>query len=265
MGRIGERFAQLKEEKKCALMPYFMAHYPDAETFGDILLSAQNSGADFIEIGLPFSDPIADGPAIQEVGQEALRSHANAENVFRFLTRLNGRLSIPLVIMSYVNIPLRYGVEAFFDDASCAGIKGAIIPDLSLEESALFMEVAGRYGIDLIQFVTPTTSGERVADIAAAAKGFIYIISVTGVTGERPEAVFDLEGSIAAIRARTDLPVCVGFGIASEEQAANISKFADGIIIGSALVKIIRESRGPTAGVAAFLSGIRKRIDSREE
>ncbi|TET36850.1 MAG: tryptophan synthase subunit alpha [Planctomycetota bacterium] len=265
MNSISDTFDRLKKDGKCALMPYFMANYPDSETFSNLLIAAQKSGADLIEVGLPFSDPIADGPTIQEAGQVAIRNDATVQNVFDLLRDLPRSFSVPLMIMSYTNLFLQYGLDRFFETAARAGIRGAVIPDLSLEESGPYREAAGKHGIDLIQFVTPTTHKSRLAAVAETARGFIYLVSVTGVTGARPEKKdFGLQDQIENIRASTDMPVCIGFGIATPEQAAAMARLVDGVIIGSAIIDIIKQhpiSDAPAA-VENFLRQVRNKIDS---
>jgi tryptophan synthase alpha chain len=242
-----------------------MANYPDAKTFSNLLFAAQEAGADLIEVGLPFSDPIADGPTIQEAGQTAMRNDATVQNVFALLQELPDSFSVPLVIMSYANLFLQYGLDGFFETAARVGISGAVIPDLGLEESDPYREAAGKHGIDLIQFVTPTTHESRLAAIADKACGFIYLVSVTGVTGARPgKKDFDLQDQIENIRAATDKPICIGFGIATPVQAAAMSKLADGVIIGSAIIDLIKQHpiSDVPAAVENFLRQVRDKIDS---
>jgi tryptophan synthase alpha chain len=263
MNSLKKTFKTLKKQKRRALIPYFMAFYPDRMTFRKLLLSAQEAGADLIEVGIPFSDPIADGPTIQEAGQVALSNGATLEKVLSLLTGMRKEVSVPLVVMSYANLLLRHGLDRFFKQAFSAGIRGAVIPDLILEESAHFKEAANRHGIELILFVAPTTPGERLKDIAEAAQGFIYLVSVTGVTGARPGRTFSLRRYVSAVRKVTDTPVCVGFGIATPQQAASVAKVADGVIIGSALIEIMKQQDKDVANaVGRFLKSVRKAIDT---
>jgi tryptophan synthase alpha chain len=264
MNDIGGIFKRLRAKNKCALIPYLMAYYPSKRVFPDVLLAAQDAGADLIEVGIPFSDPIADGPAIQRAGQTALAEGATAGRVFETLSRMNGKLAVPLVIMTYSNLLIRRGVGAFFADARRAGALGAVIPDLGLEESPPFRDAARKHGVDLIQFVAPTTPKDRIGKIAREADGFVYLVSVTGVTGARPGENFDLRSCVEAIRAAGNLPVCVGFGIATPTQAANVAKIADGVIIGSAIVGVASNCSPGRASVRVgrFLNRIRKAMDS---
>jgi tryptophan synthase alpha chain len=260
---LAKIFEKLSGENRCALMPYFMSFYPNSDTFKSLLLASQDAGADVIEVGVPFSDPIADGPAIQEAGQVALAQRATPGKVLELLGELRGRLTVPLVIMTYANPILAYGTRRFFEDACKVGVRGAVIPDLSLEDSAVFGKAASNSGVDLIQFVAPTTPVERLGKIAKRARGFTYLVSVTGVTGARPGEDFRLGEYVRQVREAIALPVCVGFGIATPSQAAAVAGFADGVIMGSALVGIVREYGAADAAGAtgAFLKGIREAID----
>jgi tryptophan synthase alpha chain len=263
MSSITDTFMRLSGENRCALIPYFMSFYPDRDTFRSLLLASQNAGADVIEVGVPFSDPIADGPAIQEAGQVALAQGATVEKALELLGELRGRLSVPLVVMTYANLVLVYGSERFFGDARDAGVRGAVIPDLSLEDSAEFAKAASKSGVDLIQFVAPTTPAERLVKIARRARGFTYLVSVIGVTGTRPGEDFHLDEYVKRVRSAIALPVCVGFGIATASQAAAVAPTADGVIMGSALVELIRKhgTAGAVRAVGAFLKDARKAID----
>lgn len=245
-------------------MPYFMSFYPDGDAFKRLVLASQDAGADVIEVGVPFSDPIADGPAIQEAGNAALAQGATVGGVLKLLDELRDRLTVPLVIMTYANPILAYGTRRFFEDACKVGVRGAVIPDLSLEDSTVFGKAASNSGVDLIQFVAPTTPSERLGKIAKDSRGFTYLVSVTGVTGARPGEGFRLGEYVKQVRSAIPLPVCVGFGIATPSQAAAVARFADGVIMGSALVGIIKEYGVTDAAKAAgaFLERVREAIDS---
>ncbi len=266
MNSIEKAFRILKTQGRCALIPYLMAFYPDGPTFRNLLLAAQDAGADMIEVGIPFSDPIADGPTIQEAGQRALAGGASLGKALELLAGMRKQISVPLVIMSYANLLLQYGLDRFFSKAPRAGVGGVVIPDLILEESAPFREMADKHGIELIQFIAPTTAPGRLKDTANAARGFIYLISVTGVTGARPTEDFSLKRHIDSIKKVTDVPVCVGFGIATPAQAASVAQISDGVIIGSALIEIVKRSRVNAAkALARFLRSVRKAIDAQGE
>ena len=262
MSSLKEAFQSLKTRGKCGLVPYLMGFYPDSATFSELLLSTQDAGADIIEIGIPFSDPIADGPTIQDAGQTALAGGATTRKILNLLTELRGDISVPLVVMSYANLLLQFGLDGFFRKAHRAGVRGVVIPDLILEESASFRKAANRHHVDMIQLAAPTTPETRLKDIASAAQGFIYLISVTGVTGARPGKKFALGKYVNAVRKLSQIPVCVGFGIATPAQAAGVARIADGVIIGSALIEIIRRNKTRAAkAVGEFVATVRKAID----
>lgn len=263
MNQLDSTFNKLKSSGKCALMPYLMSHYPDKGTFRKLLLACRDAGADVIEVGVPFSDPIADGPTIQAAGQQALAKGASIESTLALLRDMRTQIGIPVVLMTYANLIFQQGIDRFFREASHAGIAGVVVPDIVLEESHLFSASARRYGISHIQFVSPTTPAKRLKDIAREAEGFIYLISVTGVTGARPGTSFSLKKYVDSIRRLTDTPVCVGFGIAAPAQAAAVSRFADGAIIGSAIIEIIKRHKTKTPkAVGSFLNNVRKAIDA---
>jgi tryptophan synthase alpha chain len=241
-----------------------MSFYPDEQTFRSLLLAAQEAGADIIEVGIPFSDPIADGLTIQEAGQTALSSGASPRRTLKLLRNMRKEISVPLVIMTYANLILQYEPDRFLKDASLAGAAGIVIPDLILEESVALKASANRHGIDLIQFIAPTTRTERLHHIAEAAQGFIYLVSVTGVTGARPGQNFDLKRYVRAIHKAANVPVCVGFGIATPAQAASVAEVADGVIIGSAIIQAIKKHKSnPVKAAGRFLRKVRKAMDAR--
>ena len=215
--------------KSKMLIPYLMAFYPDKTTFLQLLLSAQEAGADMIEIGIPFSDPVADGPVIREAGNIAMNNGAYATSVLEFLCSIRKYVNIPLILMTYANIVYSYGIQKFVKDSVKAKVKGLIIPDLGLEESKSFLSFCPP-DFDLIQFATPDTSINRLKEIAELARGFIYLVSVKGITGSRKEHDFQLQKQVNTIKTITNNPVCVGFGISTVKQAQSILKYADGVI-----------------------------------
>jgi tryptophan synthase alpha chain len=209
-------------------------------------LEMARAGADLIEIGIPFSDPIAEGPVIQEANIRALAAGATVEKLFNLIRDLREETAVPLVFLTYLNPVFRYGYDAFFKRCGEAGLDGIIIPDLPFEEQAEVREAAAQYGIDLISLIAPTSEA-RIKEIAAAATGFLYIVSSLGVTGTRSEISTDLAAIVSAVRAAGNLPAAIGFGIHTPEQAARMAQIADGVIVGSAIVKIIAE-HGAEAG-----------------
>lgn len=213
---------------------------PNLETTENILLEMERGGVDLIELGIPFSDPTAEGPVIQGANIRALKNNITTDNIFDMVRRVRPKLSVPLVFMTYANVVFSYGIERFVSTAKEIGMSGIILPDVPYEEKGEFSDICDKYGIDFISLIAPT-SDDRVSMIAGDAKGFIYLVSSLGVTGMRSSITTDIGAITAKIRESTDVPVAVGFGISNPEQAREISKSADGIIIGSAIVKIIAE------------------------
>ena len=254
MNRLESAFAN-----KPIFMPYFPLGYPNLGTSVDIIEALANSGADLIEVGLSFSDPLADGPVIQQATQVALEKGITVKKSLAAVKELRTRgVTIPLILMGYYNPMLAYGLEKFIRDAKEAGADGFIIPDLPMEEAEEFMSVAG--DMPLIQMLTPTSPDERMEAIARNAKGFIYLVSVTGVTGERREVSNDLGALIARVREHTSAPVCVGFGIGTPEQAKQVGQLADGVIVGSACVKTIGTSQAPVETAKQLAAGFRSAL-----
>jgi tryptophan synthase alpha chain len=246
MNRLESAFAN-----KPIFMPYFPLGYPDLATSVDVIEALAKNGADLIEVGLSFSDPLADGPVIQQATQIALEKGITVKKSLEAVKELRKRgVDIPLILMGYYNPMLAYGLEKFIRDAKEAGADGFIIPDLPMEEAEEFTSVAGE--LPLIQMLAPTSPDERMEAIARNAKGFIYLVSVTGVTGERREVSNDLGDLIARVRAHTSAPVCVGFGIGTPEQAQKVGQLADGVIVGSACVKAIGGSENPVEAAREF-------------
>jgi len=236
---------------KPIFMPYFPLGYPDLETSVDVIEALAKNGADLIEVGLSFSDPLADGPVIQQATQVALEKGITIKKSLEAVKELRARgVDIPLILMGYYNPMLAYGLDKFIRDAKEAGTDGFIIPDLPMEEAEEFTSVAG--DMPLIQMLAPTSPDERMETIARNAKGFIYLVSVTGVTGERREISNDLGALIAQVREHTSAPVCVGFGISTPEQAKQVGQLADGVIVGSACVKTIGKSMNPVETARQF-------------
>jgi tryptophan synthase alpha chain len=239
MNRINHAF-----ENKPIFMPYFPLGYPDLETSIDVIEALAKNGADLIEVGLSFSDPLADGPVIQQATQIALEKGITVKKSLEAVKELRKRgVTIPLILMGYFNPMLAYGLEKFIHDAREAGADGFIIPDLPLEEAEEFQSINGE--LPLIQMLAPTSPNERMESIARNAKGFIYLVSVTGVTGARASISDGLGDLVARVREHTSVPVCVGFGIGTPEQAKQVGALADGVIVGSACVKKIGSSLKP--------------------
>jgi tryptophan synthase alpha chain len=232
MSRIKNAFQNGK-----AFIGFVTGGDPSIEKTKEFVMEMIRAGADLIEIGIPFSDPIAEGPVIQEANNRALAAGATVEKLFALVADLRKETSIPLVFLTYINPVFRYGYDAFFKRCCEVGLDGIIIPDLPFEEQAPVREAAGRHSVDLISLIAPT-SEERIKEIAKNASGFIYLVSSMGVTGIRGEITTDLASITSAIKSVTSLPVAIGFGIHSPAQAAQMARIADGIIVGSAIVKI---------------------------
>ena len=241
--KIDEKFHDLNNENKLALMPFIMAGDPTIEITSEILLKLQEKGADLIELGIPYSDPLADGPIIQLSASRALKSGTTPIKVIKLLESLKSKIYIPIILFTYFNPLLSYGFEKFCEIASNAGVSGLIIPDLPLEEAHKFSEIVRTYSIDLILLVAPTTPFERMKIISKKTRGFTYLVSVTGVTGERNKMENRVENLIIKLKEISANPVAVGFGISSPEHVIRVRSWgADGVIIGSAFVKRISSS-----------------------
>ncbi len=223
-----------------AFIGFVTAGDPDLETSKKIMLEMARAGCDLIEIGIPFSDPIAEGPVIQEADLRSLAGGTTTDKVFALAAELSKEADIPLVFMTYLNVLFKYGYDKFLENTKNSGISGVIVPDLPFEEKEELRSVADKYGIDVISLIAPT-SESRIQMIAKEAKGFIYEVSSLGVTGVRSEIKTDLRAITESIKAVTDIPVAIGFGINTPEQAARVCEYADGVIVGSAIVKIVAQ------------------------
>jgi tryptophan synthase alpha chain len=252
---IAEAFARARANgRSAALMPYLMGGYPDLETSRAIGLAYAEGGADLVELGVPFSDPLADGPVVHAAGTAALRAGATLPGVLEVARGLAARM--PVVLMCYANTILAQGLERFGDALVGARVSGLIVPDLPLEEATEVREACRARGLALVPLVAPTTPAERLERIGAGASGFVYTVSVTGTTGERSEVAGGLATVIARAAAHTSVPVAVGFGISTPEQAAAAAQAgADGIIIGSRLVRAVGEASDPAAAVRELVAG----------
>jgi tryptophan synthase alpha chain len=243
LSKVDEKFFDLKNNKKLALMPFIMAGDPNIEITSEILLRLQENGADLIELGIPYSDPLADGPVIQASASRALKSGTNPRKVIKLLESLKGKLNIPIILFSYLNPLLCFGFEKFCEMVSNAGVSGLIVPDLPLEEAYKFSKIVSNHSMDLILLVAPTTPFERMRQISNHTKGFTYLVSVTGVTGERNKMENRVENLITKLKDVNSNPIAVGFGISTPEHVNKVREWgADGVIIGSAFVKRISSS-----------------------
>lgn len=263
--RVLAAFEAARSEGRAALMPYMMGCYPDHETSLDVAEAYADAGADLIELGIPFSDPLADGPTIHAAATAALDAGANVEAALELCETVAGRL--PVVLMVYANMVLAHGgAEAFAQRAASAGAAGAIVPDLPLDEAEEIRTAFAAAGLALVPLVAPTTTTDRLSRICEVARGFVYVISTVGTTGERDELPDGLADLVAATKAEAEVPVAVGFGIGTPEQAAAVGRIADGVIIGSRLVRAAGEAGSPQAAadaVAAFLRETRAALERR--
>lgn len=223
-----------------AFIPFITCGDPDLETTEKIVYAAAENGADIIELGIPFSDPTAEGPVIQGANIRALAGGVTTDKIFEMVSRLRKNTDIPLVFMTYANVVFSYGAEKFISRCGEMGIDGLILPDLPFEEKDEFLPICHEYGVDLISLIAPT-SANRVEMISKNAEGFIYIVSSLGVTGTRNEITTDLNSLVSVVRKNTDVPCAIGFGISTPEQAAKMAAVSDGAIVGSAIIKIIEK------------------------
>ncbi|BEV35683.1 tryptophan synthase subunit alpha [Synechococcus sp. M16CYN] len=261
---IALRFEQLKKSGHMALIPFLMAGDPDLSVTAEVLAGLEAAGADMVELGVPYSDPLADGPVIQAAAARALASKTTLTTVLEMVSSLRGRLSIPIILFTYSNPLLNMGMERFCDQAAKAGASGLVVPDLPLEEAKQLSLVAAQTRIDLILLVAPTTPLRRMSCIAQNSRGFTYLVSVTGVTGERSRVENRVKGLVQALKQTSSLPVAVGFGISGVEQMRQVRNWgADGAIIGSALVKRMAsvEPDAITAEAISFCAKLRQAAD----
>ncbi|MGM0616163.1 MAG: tryptophan synthase subunit alpha [Pseudomonadota bacterium] len=248
--RLEQCFAALKQQDRPALVSYLTAGDPDPETSHRLIHGLPAAGVDIIELGMPFSDPMADGPAIQKAALRALNNGQTQAKTLEMVRRFREEnTTTPIVLMGYYNPIFCYGVERFLADAAKAGIDGLIVVDLPPEHDEELCQPAARHGIDFIRLATPTTDAKRLPRVLGNASGFIYYVSVAGVTGGNAPTPERLENAVGALRARTDLPIAVGFGIRTAEQAAIIGRYSDGVVVGSALVDCIEHAASPDDAV----------------
>ncbi|ERM92871.1 tryptophan synthase subunit alpha [Caldanaerobacter subterraneus] len=238
MNRIDRRFDDLKKEGKKALITFITAGDPDIDTTYDIVLALEEAGADIIELGIPYSDPLADGPTIQASSQRALAKGIKIRDIMNLVMRIREKSDIPIVYLVYYNSVFKYGIEKFLEDSKKAGVDGLIIPDLPLEERKEVLDIADKYEIYLIPLVAPT-SKERIKAITENGKGFVYCVTLTGVTGAREEIATDLEEYMRLVSSYTSMPKALGFGISGPEMARKLKSLSDGIVVGSAIVERI--------------------------
>ncbi|MCF2146789.1 tryptophan synthase subunit alpha [Desmonostoc muscorum LEGE 12446] len=252
MTAISDCFETLRHNRECALIPFITAGDPDLETTAAALQILDRSGADIIELGVPYSDPLADGPVIQAAATRALQRGTKFESVLEMLQATTPKIRSPIVLFTYYNPILHRGIEKFLSSVAAAGVAGLVVPDLPLEEAAGLLQPAGEMGIDVTLLVAPTSSAERIQAIAQSSQGFIYLVSVTGVTGMRSQVQTRVSDLLKQIRSVTDKPIGVGFGISEPDQARQVREWgADGVAVGSAFVKRLAEGT-PEQGLNAI-------------
>jgi tryptophan synthase alpha chain len=244
MSRLDETFTRLRARGERALLPYFTAGDPSLADTRRLVIEAARRGADVVELGIPFSDPLADGPVIQRAGTRALAGGATVARVLETVAGLRAEVDVPIVLLTYYNPVLAFGLKAFVRTAVDAGVDGAIVADMPPEESDPLGTEATAAGLDLVYMVAPTSTVARVRLIARKSRGFIYVVSLTGVTGERQQLPADMATQIATIRRETAMPVCVGFGISTPAQVATVGRVADGAAVGSAIVRLVESRAG---------------------
>lgn len=257
MSRISEVFKALRGRGEKGLIPYIMAGDPSVEETGELVLTLEKAGADIIELGVPFTDPIADGPVIQKASERALTGKVSLRDILSLVRTLRGRTRIPLVLMTYYNPLYRFGEDRFVKEAVSAGVDGVIVPDLPPEEAKTLMASAKQSGLDVIFLLAPTSTQERISRIALLSSGFIYYVSLTGITGAPLKDMEEIKTKIAEIRRYTSKPIAVGFGISTAQEAALCAQWADAVVVGSAIVRLIGERQDVEVFVRNVKNGVR--------
>ncbi|MCX5713369.1 MAG: tryptophan synthase subunit alpha [Candidatus Omnitrophica bacterium] len=244
MNRIEKKFRELKRQNKKAFIAFITSGYPNLKITEKLIREFDASGVDVVELGVPFTDPMADGPVIQEASQAALKNKTRLVDILNMVQHVRRDVNLPICLMTYYNPIFCFGEEKFIAKAKVCGVDGVIIPDLPPEEGVDFIKHARKAGIDTISFLSPTSSPERIKHISRRARGFIYYVSLTGVTGARKNLPQDIKRNIKTIKRYAKAPVCVGFGVSNPAQVKQIQSFADGVIVGSAIVRKIKENAG---------------------
>lgn len=262
MSRIKETFARLKKEGRKALVIFLPAGDPGVKATANLAVAAAEAGADIIEVGVPFSDPLADGPVIQESFQRAIKKGVNLDKTLGAVRAIRKRSDVPVVFMLSANLVLRRGVEKFMKDAAAAGVDGLILPDVPVDEAAEFRPAARKAGLDYIILAAPTSTDRRLGKIAARSTGFVYYINVRGITGKQAAVPKEAVRGLARLKRVSKIPVVAGFGVTGPEQARELSKKADGIVIGSQAIRVIGEAKSSAAAeLGKFVKSVRKGMD----
>ena len=254
MNRIDNTFGQLRGKGRKALIPYIMAGDPSLERTKKYVLDLESAGADIIELGVPFSDPLADGPTIQQAAERSLTKGTTLKKVLNLVKEIRKDSDIPLILMTYFNPVFKFGIESFVRDAVRNGVDGVIIPDLIPDEAGDFVKLAKQHDLNTIFLLAPTSTGDRINKVIRVSSGFIYYVSITGITGSKLTTGKTMKSTLNAIKKRAKQPVAVGFGISNAREAKEVAKLADGVIIGSAIVKLIHKKKS----IKEFVKEIRK-------
>lgn len=256
MTRIEKTFKPLKKQNKKAFIPYIMAGDPSLEDTKRFVSELEDAGADIIELGVPFTDPLADGPTIQRAHERALNQGVTLRKVLALVEEIREMAEIPIVLMTYYNPVFKYGISAFIKEAVRVGVDGVIIPDLIPDEAGDFINIAREHKLDTIFLLAPTSTTDRIKKVVRASTGFIYYVSITGITGAKLLTDDLMRNTLRLIQENTNKPIAVGFGISNPDEAAEVSKLADGVIVGSAIVRLIAEGKD----IKGFIKGIRDAI-----
>lgn len=256
MSRIKDTFRRLGKSGETALIPYIMAGDPSLEATKKYVSDLETSGADIIELGVPFSDPLADGPTIQRAAERSLQKGTTLRKVIQLVKEIRKSSEIPVILMTYYNPVFKYGIEEFIAHSVHAGVDGVIIPDLIPDEAGDFIALSRKHGLDTVFLLAPTSTQERIDRISKASTGFIYYVSITGITGSSLSMGQAMKNTLASIKKTSKKPVAVGFGISNPEEASSVAKLADGVIIGSAIVKLIAQKKS----IKQFVKNIREAI-----
>lgn len=262
MSRISDTFARCRAQGSKALVTFITAGDPNLAATEELIPLLERNGADIIELGVPFSDPMADGPTIQLASERALAAGTTLDKILATVKAVRRRTQVPIILMGYYNPLLNYGLERFASDAAAAGVDGVLVVDLPPEEADELQSCTDRHGLDLIFLLTPTSDAARLRKVTRRARGFIYYVSVTGVTGARRDVERSIGANVAAIKAQTAVPVVVGFGVSTPEQAAEVAAAGDGVVVGSAIVKLFEQHRDTAlqSAVGEFTAGLKRAI-----
>jgi len=256
MSKIELTFKNLKEKGRKALIPYIMAGDPDLDATKKYVIDLEKSGADIIELGVPFSDPLADGPTIQLAAERSLQKGTTLRKVLHLVKEIRKSSDIPIILMTYYNLVFKYGIKSFIENAVHSGVDGVIIPDLIPDEADEFIALSRTHGLDTIFLLAPTSTEQRIKIVSKATSGFLYYVSMTGITGSSLSMGSEMKRTLNAVKEASSKPVAVGFGISNPKEASEVAKMADGVIIGSAIVKLIAQGKN----INSFVKNLRNAI-----